>query len=252
MSDFVAPEEASLLHEQGLDTFEALWNLPLVPVDEPNVRGKGISTVYRLCIGERSYFLKRQSNYLTRTLRHPLKGETTLAREFRNIRLYRQRGIPALHAAFFGERNLPGERQALLLTPALDGWLDLHHYLLEWPELAEAERQDVLGTCGRLIRTLHSQGQKHSCLYPKHVFLRRQAGSMQACLIDLEKTRPLLPIRMDRVADIETLVRRAAAWDERCIRHLLASYLDVDGSDARIDDWLQRLARRRADKESRG
>ncbi|QLF94149.1 lipopolysaccharide kinase [Pseudomonas sp. ABC1] len=251
MRDFVAPEDAPLLHEQGLDSFDALWNLALVPVDEPNVRGDGISTVYRVCIGERSYFLKRQTNYLTRTLHHPLKGEATLAREFRNIQLYRRRGIPTLHAAFFGERKVRGERQAMLLTAALDGWQDLHHYLLDWPTLAEDERASIIEACGRLLRTLHAQGQKHSCIYPKHIFLQASDAGMQACLIDLEKTRPLLPIRLERVADIETLVRRAEVWDEACVRQLLATYLDVAAGDARIDDWLIRLARRQADKGNR-
>lgn len=88
----------------------------------------------------------------------------------------------------------------------------------------------------------------HGCFYPKHIFLRPAAVGYEACLIDLEKTRPLLFGRRDRVKDLEPLFRRARIWSADDIRRFLAAYL---GSSADIEHWEQLLMRRQRDKESR-
>lgn len=118
MSVFIAAQDHDLLQRNRLDSFDALWALQLDAVDEPNTERGGWSSVYRLDLGDSAYYLKRQSNHLTRSLRHPL-GEPTFAREFRNIERYRALGIPALQAAFFAQQAVGGERQAILLTRAL-------------------------------------------------------------------------------------------------------------------------------------
>lgn len=247
MSDFIAAQDRALLEQHGLASFEALWALQLEAVDEPNTERGGWSSVYRLDLGEAAFYLKRQSNHLTRSLLHPF-GEPTFAREFRNIRRYAALGIPALQTAFFAERRLPGERRAVLLTRALDGWQDLDAWLPSWAELAEVRRTAILKACGELARQLHQAGQMHGCFYPKHIFLRETPAGFEAQLIDLEKTRPLLFGRRDRVKDLEPLLRRASAWSEAEIRVLLATYL---GGDADLDSWSVRLGARRRNKEAR-
>lgn len=171
MSVFIAAQDHDLLQRNRLDSFDALWALQLDAVDEPNTERGGWSSVYRLDLGDSAYYLKRQSNHLTRSLRHPL-GEPTFAREFRNIERYRALGIPALQAAFFAQQAVGGERQAILLTRALDGWQDLDTWLASWHDLAEERRRAILRAVGRLARQLHAAGQMHGCFYPKHVFLR--------------------------------------------------------------------------------
>lgn len=99
MTDFLAVQDRALLERHGLDSFDALWAKQLEAVDEPNTDGGGWSSVYRLDLEGHGYYLKRQSNYLTRTLHRPF-GEPSFAREFRNISRYQQLGIPALQAAF--------------------------------------------------------------------------------------------------------------------------------------------------------
>jgi len=247
MSDFIAAQDRALLERHGLASFDALWALQLEAVDEPNTERGGWSSVYRLDLGETAYYLKRQSNHLTRSLLRPL-GEPTFAREFRNIRRYSDLGIPALQAAFFAERRLPGERRAILLTRALDGWQDLDHWLRHWSELDEARRAGILRACGELARRLHGAGQMHGCFYPKHIFLRESESGFAAQLIDLEKTRPLLLGERDRIKDLEPLLRRAGVWGEEELRHLLAAYLGEGGD---IERWSQRLGARRRHKEAR-
>lgn len=246
MNDFIAQADRPTLERHGLASFDALWSVQLTAVDEPNVERGGWSSVFRLELDDSAFYLKRQSNHLTRTLAHPF-GEPTFAREFRNIRRYAQLGVPALQASFFGQRKIDGERRAILLTRALDGWTDLDGWLKRWPELNESGRQAIIGAVGALARTLHQAGQMHGCFYPKHIFLREQDGHWQACLIDLEKTRPLLLGWRDRIKDLEPLVRRASCIGEQGVRHLLSVYLD----DPRlVDPWLLQLQRRREAKEA--
>ncbi len=247
MNDFIAQADRPTLERHGLASFDALWSVQLTAVDEPNVERGGWSSVFRLELDDSAFYLKRQSNHLTRTLARPF-GEPTFAREFRNIRRYAQLGVPALQASFFGQRKVGDEKRAILMTRALDGWTDLDGWLKRWPELNESGRQAIIGAVGVLARTLHQAGQMHGCFYPKRIFLREQDGHWQACLIDLEKTRPLLLGWRDRIKDLEPLVRRASCIGEQGVRHLLSVYLD----DPRlVEPWLLQLQRRHKAKEAR-
>lgn len=250
MTDFLAGAERGLLERNGLADFDALWNLQLDAVDEPNTSRGGWSTVFRMDLEGQGFYLKRQSNYLTRTLHSPL-GEPSFAREFRNIQRYQQLGIPALEAVFFGERKVAGERRAILMTRALDGWNDLDSLLEHWPQLTHGQQQAILRTCGQLARQLHAARQVHGCFYPKHIFLQADGEGYRAQLIDLEKTRPLLLGQRDRVKDIEPLLRRAQVWSADDVRTLLAAYLEQPVESGLVDAWFERLNVRRSHKESR-
>lgn len=247
MKDFIAAEDRALLERHGLASYDALWTVQLEAVDEPNTERGGWSSVYRLDLGDMAFYLKRQSNYLTRSLRHPL-GEPTFAREFRNIQRYCRLGIPALQAAFFAERKEAGAQRAVLLTRALDGWQDLEYWLLQWAKLPSAQRQAILTACGQLARQLHARGQVHGCFYPKHIFLQARGADFAAQLIDLEKTRPLFLGVRDRVKDLEPLLRRASVWGEEEVRGFLAAYLD---SSSELESWWRRLSRRQRNKVGR-
>jgi hypothetical protein len=249
MTDFMAAEDRALLQRHGLDSFEALWALQLDAVDEPNTSGGGWSSVFRLELEGQGYYLKRQSNYLTRTWAHPL-GEPSFSREFRNISRYRKLGIPALQAVFYGQRNMDGEMRAILLTRALDGWDDLDSLLQCWPTLTAAQRTTILQACGQLARRLHGMRQVHGCFYPKHIFLQATDSGYQAQLIDLEKTRPLVFGQRDRVKDLEPLLRRAQAWSDDDVRQLLSTYLDQPLAGALVDSWMTCLSARRSHKET--
>lgn len=250
MTDFVAEADRALLERNGLADFDALWAVQLEAVDEPNTSGGGWSSVFRMDLEGQGFYLKRQSNYLTRTLHSPL-GEPSFAREFRNIQRYRQMGIPALEAVFFGERKIPGERRAILVTRALDGWNDLDSLLEQWSQLSDEQQQAILQACGQLARRLHAVRQVHGCFYPKHIFLQPDGAGYRAQLIDLEKTRPLLLGQRDRVKDIEPLLRRAHVWTEADVRALLAAYLEQPAGSGLVDAWFKRLNVRRSHKETR-
>lgn len=247
MTDFIAEVDRDLLVRNGIADFDALWSLQLDAVDEPNIERGGWSSVFRLDLEEMSYYLKRQSNHLTRSFAHPF-GEPTFAREFRSIQRFQKLGIPTLQASFFGCRRVAGDYRAILLTRALDGWQDLDGWLAHWSELDHAQRQGILCATGALARQLHGAGQMHGCFYPKHIFLQQGPDGWRARLIDLEKTRPLLLGRVDRVKDLEPLVRRASCWKEEEVRCLLAAYLE---DESRVNAWLGQMSQRRRHKEAR-
>ena len=70
-----------------------------------------------------------------------------------------------------------------------------------------------------------------------------------AQLIDLEKTRPLLLGRRDRIKDLEPLFRRSQhVWTGEQTQWFLQTYLDQPGA---IEHWLERLEARRQDKAAR-
>lgn len=247
MGDFIADSEQSLLERHALADFQSLWDIQLDAVDEPNTGRGGWSSVFRLELEGSGFYLKRQSNYLTRTLHSPF-GEPSFSREFRNISRYKKLGIPALQAVFYGEHKVNGERRAILMTRALDDWTDLDTLLHRWDGLSAAERLAILHACGRLARTLHGAGQVHGCFYPKHIFLQAVDGVYSAQLIDLEKTRPILFGRRDRIKDLEPLLRRAPMWHEADIRELLAAYLQGSRDGVETDAWFQRLGQRGSHK----
>jgi hypothetical protein len=144
--------------------------------------------------------------------------------------------------------GMPGERRAILLTRALDGWRDLEHWLQGWNSTPAATRQAILRACGELAQQLHAAGQMHGCFYPKHIFLKADGAGFAAQLIDLEKTRPLLFGRRDRIKDLEPLLRRASVWNEAEVRALLLAYLGAAGE---LEGWWQQLGARRRHKEAR-
>jgi hypothetical protein len=250
MTLFIAPGDEPLLASRGFTSFETLWALPLAAVDEPNVGRGGWSQVFRLDLGDQGFYLKRQADYLTRSVRHPL-GEPTVAREFRNIRRYHQLAVPALEASYFAERHDAGQWQAMLLTRALDGWSELGAWLAQWPVLTRERRAALLQACGELARKLHGAGLVHGCFYPKHIFLQPKGEGFEARLIDLEKTRRAWFGQRDRVRDLEPLLRRATAWSEADIRGFLATYLQTPATGPQVTAWMGQLLVRRRHKETR-
>lgn len=250
MTDFINEADHALLAAHHLDRFEALWALSLPLVEQPNTERGGWSNVARLELGAQTFYLKRQLNHLTRSLRYPL-GEPTFSREWRSINRYQKLGIPTLEVAFYGVRKSAGVQRAILLTPALEGWQDLSSWLRVWAELTQAERSGIVRACAYLVRTLHQARQVHGCLYPNHIFLRKTQHSFEACVIDLEKTKPLRFGRRDLVRDLEPLLRHASAWKAPDVLELLEAYLDAAPQSRKLLAWQTRLLKRRRAKEAR-
>lgn len=250
--DFIATDALDTLQRHRLDSFEALWGLNAELVDVPNDDRGGHSSVCRVMLEDANgrpqlFYLKRQSNYLIRHLRRPL-GEMTAAREFYNIGRFARLGIPTLEAACYSERRQGGERQALLLTRALDGYLPLDDWFDRWPELEHRQQTALLTAAARLIALLHARSIVHNCLYPKHIFLGQWEDGVGARLIDLEKSRAHIFARWGRVRDLDALNRHSTAPRRTQRLRFILLYLGKERVDAEVRYWVGRVVRRSAKK----
>ena len=121
MQDYIAKDWKAVARANGLDDFEALWELDIGWFEEPNERRGGWSGVSRheieLPNGSREgIFIKRQQNQTTRSWLHPLRGIQTFRREFGNLMLLQSFGVPTLDVLYFAERKSGADRRAILIS----------------------------------------------------------------------------------------------------------------------------------------
>ncbi|HDZ57066.1 MAG TPA: lipopolysaccharide kinase [Pseudomonas xinjiangensis] len=235
---FIAVNAHDVLSRHGLDSFDRLWSSRFDEHVDQIFRDGGWNTVARLELedanGEvQTFYLKRQQNQLARSRTHPF-GEPTYAREFRAVQRFARLGIPALEAAFFAQRTQQGDRQAILLTRALDVYKPLTFWFEHWQLIGWSGRNDLILAAAALIRALHNAGRMHNSLYPKHIFLKLDGDGAGARLIDLVETRRAWFGERDRVRDLKSLLRRSkAASRSQKLRFFLAYLgrprLDVEG-----------------------
>lgn len=207
------------------DDFDGWWNAPGDWFEEPNVRRTGWSGMVTCRYGETLYFIKKQSNHLCRSLRHPF-GIPTTRREFANIQRLQALGITVPTPVFHGSRQTADGHLGLLVTRELAGF----RAIAEAAGLAAADKHQLAIAVGTTIGRLHRAGLQHSCLYDKHVMVRWQDGKPEIALIDLEKLRrPYLPWRAAR-HDLDQLRRHQAVWNADDWDALLAAHAAALGS----------------------
>ncbi len=246
-----------MLKHADMNSFEKLWALELTPVEEPNFCRGGWSSVCRLALidensEEQIFYIKRQVNHLSRSVNKPF-GEPTFAREFRNIKTYQERGVDALEAVYYSERQQSGstsEQQAILITRSLEGYSPLGDYLSRWSEIVVEERNDIIKTVANLIARLHRAKLTHNCLYPKHVYLNL-ALTPAARFIDLEKTRRQWLRKRECVSDLTALLRRCEPFSSSEKEALIAHYLSINPLGMTAKSLAESFYRRQIDKENR-
>ena len=249
MQDYLDATWQTALQQNGLDSFDRLWECTVQWFEEPNRRRNGWSGVSRCELvwpdGEkRACFLKRQENHNTFSWLHPLRGIPTFVREFRHIRHYRDCGVPTLHPVYFATRNLDGHARAILITEeltgfvALDAWLAGTHRPL-------AQRRACLRSVADLSRGMHRHGIQHNCFFPKHVFVHASGkDSIESRVIDLEKSRWRPWWVTCALRDLDSLNRHSAGWSRTDRLRFLLFYLRRERLDG-FGRWLwRRLAAR--------
>lgn len=227
---YLNPQWQQQLDDNQLSTFDQFWDLELKAVDEGNV-GRGQDGWSKVCIhslmtatGEKKRIvIKRQSNYRSHTLRHPLSGIATFEKEYQFIRRYQKLEIPAMQAVYCATRQVNGELQAILATE----YLENHRSLFDILEESKLSKQDIIyltQQVGQLVATLHEKNLEHRCLFPKHIFIPNDP-TQKACLIDLEKTR-WRPWGKGRIVrDLTALARRTSNISARDKVRFMRQYL---------------------------
>lgn len=259
MKDFLNARWQAILAHNGLASFDALWQREADWFEPPNQRRGGWSGVARCELqlpegGSTAIFLKRQENHGTRSLLHPLRGVPTFLREFKRIMAYRRCAVPTLEPVFFGMRMHGKDQRAILATEELAGFVSLDDLVKGWGGSGVPPRQErlrILEAVADLLKHMHAHGIRHSCFFPKHVFVRINAdGSVEARVIDLEKSRRR-PLRvMCALRDLYSLNHYSqTAWSRTDRLWFFKQYLGIDRLDT-YAKWLWRSVAGRSAKKS--
>ena len=250
---YLSPQWQELLSANDLTTFDQWWALQLKSVDEGN-EGRGQNGWSRVAIhtlstpdgDKRRVIVKRQSNYRSRTMMHPVTGIATFEKEYAFIRRYAAMGIPATQAIYCATRRINGELQAILITEFLDGYSSLADILQKMERGWQPDRQQrdtTIHQVATLIKTLHGNGMEHRCLFPKHIFIPLNSDG-NACLIDLEKTRWKPWDSQRLVRDLAAFARRTTIMEKRDIVLFYRTYLGTKKLDNKAKELINAVTAR--------
>lgn len=247
---YIAPDCRKLLELNDLSNFETVWNANAEWVEMPNRDRGGWSGVGRLSLdlpggGKCVAYLKRQQNHVRLSLRHPIKGEATLIREFSLIQRLESHAVQTLKPMLFCVHPNVGDHRAMLMTEELVGYQSLDELMKSGTVQAMPLRQkrQLLTAIADLVRRMHAAGVEHRSLYAKHLFVKSDRDGYCIAIIDLEKSRvnPVPLLRM--VSDLVSLNYRTGiwsrtdrlffyqryrdggklnAWDKFCLRYVIA------------------------------
>ncbi len=260
MADFIGEGWGAILQHNRLDGFEQLWELEAEWFEEPNERRGGWSGVSRIQLelpegGQVGCFLKRQENHVCKTPFHPLRGEPTFTREFRNIRRFENAGIPSLEPVFYSQRTIDGKLRAILMTCELDGFLPLssEEFQSESKGLAtKHEKERLFDKVASLMQAMHAANYQHNCFYPKHIFVRKsEDGSWDVRVIDLEKVKRQ-PFRRNAILrDLYTLNRHSFHWSLSDRMRFFKRYRNEKRLSAESKEIWRTIAKKIVLKEAR-
>lgn len=243
MFENVASEHLkNLLENNQLGSFESIWSLTTEWFEQPNQRRQGWSGVIQYVLQQKDQsstnqnpqihantsaslmvFIKRQENHNTRSLAHPVRGEPTFYREYKNICKLQQLQLPTLSPVYFGERRQKNKHQAILITKALTNHVNLFEWYQQNP--TEAERQRITQHIANWVIKLHSHRLCHYCLYPNHIFVSLNPSDPHPIkVIDLEKLRMLPTKRWRAYKELKCFLRHSASLPEQDRHQLLDLY----------------------------
>lgn len=190
--------------------FERWWGAKGDWVEEPNQRRGGESGVQLVCESQSlPVYIKRQTGHLYRTLLHPF-GRPTILRERAVYQALSSVGINTPKLIYSAARKHDGEWQALLVTEALEGYVDLETWYSQWH--SKDFNALLIKELAIMLARLHCSGWQHGCCYPKHIFARATVDSfgtpqVEVALLDLEKSRKRWAARKAAEKDLAQLIK---------------------------------------------
>lgn len=215
---------------QSDNGFEYWWQRRGDWVEAPNQRRGGESGVQRVRTEQGCLcYAKRQVGHIYRSLAHPF-GRPTVLRETRALEAWAGLGVRVPRVLYSGaRRGAGGAWEAMLVTEALDGFVDLDHWYAQGgrERAGEAVHRRFLERLGGALARLHRARWQHGCLYYKHIFIRihgtGEDAQVEVALLDLEKSRRRYTEKMAMDHDFQQL-RRHSSWSETDWQHLLYGY----------------------------
>ena len=194
--------------------FEFWWQQSGNWVEPANQRRGGNSGVQLLTAieqGQKPLYCKRQTGHIYRTLMYPL-GRPTILRERLAYRAFSRLDVNVPRLIYCSARRQHGNWQALLVTEALDGFINLEQWY------AQQHSQDVVKAVLKQLAIdlaqLHRHRWQHGCCYAKHIFVKTKTDNngtiaVDIAFLDLEKSRRRWRIRDAAYHDLKQLNRHA-------------------------------------------
>jgi len=260
MREFKTDEWQVVADAGGLNDFDAIWAQDIGWFEEPNQRRGGWSGVSRLEVGipngsRSSVFIKRQQNHITRTWRYPARGITTFRREFENLQRLRAAGVPTLDVLYFSERAVEGDRQAILISRELTGYVSFEDHMVDWQQRGFPEKpvwRLLINKLAGIARHMHQHHIQQNCFVPKHVFIGGLAGEMDIRLIDFEKAKRTVTVHRAMLRDLDTFNRHCPGLRTTDRLRFLMAYCGQDRVDERVRAiWRELVVLMRKKQDSR-
>lgn len=209
--------------------FDQWWSSPGDWVEPPNQRRGGESGVRLLQPsghGQPPQYCKQQTGHIYRTLRYPF-GRPTVLRELQAYEAISHLGITIPVVVYGAARRQHGRWQALLVTEALQGFVDLNQWYAANP--SKALRDAMLSELAVTLTRLHRARWQHGCCYPKHIFVRvhndnGDEPTVEVALLDLEKSRQRWRFGRAARRDLSQLERHRGNMPESDFEFLLQIY----------------------------
>ncbi len=251
MIKFTSTQWKNLFEQNGLESFNALWDLQAEWFEAPNHRRGGWSGVSRIELQQADgskigIFLKRQQNHTRRTFAHPIKGENTFTAEVRNIKHLIAHDVPTLELICHGQQTDAGNQNALLATVELVNYQPLS--TLIQPEhlatLTIPQHRAIAQAVGEMTHKIHLSQRVHNCLYPKHIFVHLEGESVEVRVIDVEKAKYRHSAQRRTLRDLDSLNRRATNISKTDRLRCLLAYLDQQKMDTNSKQLWRKLAKR--------
>ena len=239
-----SPQYLALLTRHKLASFEQLWGYAgdwFEPLNRERGGWSGVNFIQLANeAGEKlGVYLKRQQNFMRRSLRHPMAGEPTFLREFTILQHLAKHQVNAPKVLYFAaEAN-----QAILMTEALAGYIDLDTWLKQNPQATLSRKKMLISAIATTVKKLHQAGVQHRSLYPKHLFITENDG-FEVALIDFEKSRITPLIAWLKLSDLITLSRRLPQISRTHKLYFLKQYFDVSKLNAMQKRLFRYLARK--------
>ncbi len=188
-------------------SFKEMWSLDIPFFEPPNHTRGGWSGVAQFTLSNMPVFIKRQENHVYRSIQHFFKNRPTFEREYQNILLLNQLGIPTYKLVYFGNLSTRQGFQTILITKSLIGYQALDDKTLDFIHLPRVEKQQISIALAKVLRQMHDHHIEHNCMYQKHIFIKKSQNSWDICLIDLEKAKKRWQRKKVVTRDLNTLYR---------------------------------------------
>ncbi len=246
---YIDPEFDKLINlkSQSVTTvFDDLWNRDDPWFEEINI-GRRLSKncwsgVTRIEYNEQAFFLKKQENYFSYTIKPPFRS-LFVQKEFTNIATFTASKIPTLEVVFFGVRKKSGKTQGILITKALDNYTSLDFNDSEQSKI----KKNIITNIAVLVKKLHVSGLMHNCLYPKHIYIEKGSLDPVCRFIDLEGAKKASYMSKKQLRDLETLDRRLPFLDPKDKLYFLLQYLGkkkLDKETKKLIDRVKKISRK--------